>query len=197
MSRDSAHVEDIRLAAARVRSCIEGMNRAEFLADDKTKAAVAREITIIGESAGRTSETYRTDHSEIPWDRLIRLRHLYIHVDEQDAANEDRGIDEIVDAGISFLLRNAEMSDAEATEKLKQFVDQRYAGPLVRWIPIAFGRKLYGSATFSESYVFVEVRRGTPLQGLQVPEPIVRIDGRYFGSTSPLSEDRTSVSADV
>jgi len=168
--------------------------------------------------------------------------------DEQGTANECPCIDEIVDAGIRFLLRNTEMSDAEAMEKLIQFVDECYAGPLVTWIPIAFGRKLYGSVTFSESYVFVdpqtgtrsrrqladqpiyrtalthaqdgmpfplntadmnkltlrspeiesihaEARKGTPLQGLQVPEPIVRIDGLYTGRTSPLTEDGTSESA--
>ena len=80
MSRDNAHVEDIRLAAARRSSYVEGMARADFLADEKTKAAVAREITIIGEAAARTLEAFRNDHQEIPWDRLIRLRHLYIHV---------------------------------------------------------------------------------------------------------------------
>ena len=85
MRRDEVSLEDIRLAAGRARSYVAGMARAEFLADDKTKAAVVREIEIMGEAASRISEAYREEHPGVPWKRLIGLRHFYIHV--YDAIN--------------------------------------------------------------------------------------------------------------
>lgn len=79
---------DIVAACDRLASYIVGMTRRDFLADDKTKAAVVREIEIIGEAAGRIGAVYRTAHPEVPWTDLTRLRNLYIHV--YDRNNYDR-----------------------------------------------------------------------------------------------------------
>lgn len=85
MQRDEVALEDIRNAARRAVSYVEGMNRAEFEADDKTKAAVVRELTIMGEAATRLSQSYRDTHTEVPWHLLVRLRNFYMHV--YDAVN--------------------------------------------------------------------------------------------------------------
>src|SRR5262245_23699016 len=53
MRRDEVSLEDIRNAARRARSYIEDMTRTKFLTDDKTKAAVVRELEIMGEAASR------------------------------------------------------------------------------------------------------------------------------------------------
>lgn len=88
MRRDVTRLEDICNALHRVAAYIEGFSEEDFLADDKTRAAVVRELEIIGEAAGHISEAMRVDHPEIPWQRLIRLRNFYIHV--YDAVNYSR-----------------------------------------------------------------------------------------------------------
>jgi len=70
---------DIVSAARRLASYVDGMTREQFLADDKTKAAVVREMEIIGEAANRLPTAYRAGHPEVPWRDLSRLRNLYIH----------------------------------------------------------------------------------------------------------------------
>lgn len=85
MRRDEGSLEDIRNAARRCRAYVEGMSRAEFLADDKTRAAVVRELEIMGEAASRLSNAYRAAHPEVDWVFLIRVRNFYIHV--YDAVN--------------------------------------------------------------------------------------------------------------
>ena len=44
------------------------------------KAAVVREIEIIGEAAYRVSQAFKDAHPEIPWKDLAQLRNFYIHV---------------------------------------------------------------------------------------------------------------------
>ena len=80
MPRDEVSAEDIRNAARRLAEYIVGLDRAAFVSDRKTQAAVVRELEIMGEAANRVSEGFRAAHPEVPWDRLVRLRHFYIHV---------------------------------------------------------------------------------------------------------------------
>ena len=79
MRNDNAYLEDIRLACERISRYVEGVTQSEFLAAEKTRAAVEREITIMGEAAGNVSQQFKSNHSELPWARLIRLRNFYIH----------------------------------------------------------------------------------------------------------------------
>jgi hypothetical protein len=69
MQRDEVPLEDIRNAARRASSYIEGMSRGAFLEDNKTKAATLYELVIMGEAATRISSDFRADHPEIPWQR--------------------------------------------------------------------------------------------------------------------------------
>lgn len=85
MRRDEVSLEDIRNAAKRAIAYAKGMTRAQFLSDDKTKAAVVREMEIMGEAATRISQGFRDAHPTIPWARLVRFRNFYIHV--YDAVN--------------------------------------------------------------------------------------------------------------
>lgn len=79
MKNDNSYLEDIRLAAERVAQHIAGMTKSEFLADEKTRAAVEREITIMGEAAGRVSAELKSGHPDVQWARLVKLRNFYIH----------------------------------------------------------------------------------------------------------------------
>jgi uncharacterized protein with HEPN domain len=74
---------DIQTAAERLQSYIAEVTEQQFLVDNKTKAAVVREVEIIGEAARRTPKSFRTLHPEIPWADLTQLRNLYAHVYER------------------------------------------------------------------------------------------------------------------
>jgi uncharacterized protein with HEPN domain len=88
MRRDEALLGDIVLAARRIGEHIAGLSHDAFLTDRKTQAAVEREITILGEAANDLSDDLRAAHPEVPWQRLVRLRHFYIHAYEMVDANQ-------------------------------------------------------------------------------------------------------------
>ena len=80
MHGDNQYLLDIKEAAGRVSEYISGVDRNEFLAHNMMKAAVVREIEIIGEAANRISQSLKEAHPEIPWKDLAQLRNFYIHV---------------------------------------------------------------------------------------------------------------------
>ena len=88
MQRDNAYLEDIRLACKQIANFTAGITSKEFLTDDKTRAAVERQITITVEAAGKVSAELKADHSEVPWRRLVQLRNFYIHAYEQLSPEE-------------------------------------------------------------------------------------------------------------
>lgn len=47
--------------------------------DKKTRAAVIREIEIIGEASNRLPERFRNEHTEIPWRNMIDMRNALAH----------------------------------------------------------------------------------------------------------------------
>lgn len=99
-------LDTARIAAAKV----DGMDRAEFDADDNLRLAVAHLIQTIGEAARRVSEKFRDAHPETPWRAIVGMRHKvvhdYLHVDFDivwDVATADLpalipNLEEMVDA---------------------------------------------------------------------------------------------------
>lgn len=86
MRSDSARAADMREAIERIRGwSVAG--RAEFLADDRTRGAVAFEVLKLGEAAARVSAEYRRAHPTVPWTRLTAMRdrivHEYFRVDDE------------------------------------------------------------------------------------------------------------------
>ncbi len=59
--------------------CAEGVTLDEYLTDRKLQMAVERAIEIIGEAARRISESFMTDHPEIPWRQIVTQRHVLAH----------------------------------------------------------------------------------------------------------------------
>ena len=55
MSRETRlYLEDMLEACRRVTSCTKGMTLEQFLADQRTRDAVARNLEILGEAAKKT-----------------------------------------------------------------------------------------------------------------------------------------------
>lgn len=72
-------LEDILQRIRRVARFVRGMEREEFLADEKTCDSVVRNLEVIGEAAGRLPAEFRGSHPEVPWRRIIGLRNRVVH----------------------------------------------------------------------------------------------------------------------
>jgi uncharacterized protein with HEPN domain len=57
----------------------DGVTACECLADRKTQLALERAIEIIGEAARRVSDSFKADHTEIPWRSIVAQRHVLAH----------------------------------------------------------------------------------------------------------------------
>jgi uncharacterized protein with HEPN domain len=76
------HMLDV---ARSVAGKVTGKSRAEFDADENLRLALAHLIQTFGEAARRVSPGFRQAHLEIPWSKIIGMRHKvvhdYLHVD--------------------------------------------------------------------------------------------------------------------
>jgi len=79
MSVDIASLLDIREAIERAVSFAAELNYDEFLSDEKTMWAVYSQIIVIGEATNRISQEFQQQHSEVPWRKIISMRHHLVH----------------------------------------------------------------------------------------------------------------------
>ena len=76
------YLEHMRIAASDARPFLDGMNKADFLADKRTQQAVIMSLVIIGEVVTKIMDRY-TDfvdgHSEVPWRNIRGMRNRIAH----------------------------------------------------------------------------------------------------------------------
>jgi uncharacterized protein with HEPN domain len=72
-------IEDILDAIARTQDYTRGMAFEAFRQDHKTIDAVVRNITIIGEAAGKVPSPVVKQHGEIPWRQMRDFRNVVVH----------------------------------------------------------------------------------------------------------------------
>lgn len=77
--KDLAVVVDIVTAARQILRFVEGMDLDEFRRDPRTSSAVILQLLIIGEASKRLPDEFHTEHREIPWSDIMRMRDLLIH----------------------------------------------------------------------------------------------------------------------
>ena len=53
--------------------------RAEYDADDTLRLALSHLVQTFGEAAGRVSPAFRARCSDVPWERVIGMRHRIVH----------------------------------------------------------------------------------------------------------------------
>ena len=78
-SRDPAYLWDIVESAKKVQKFTTGLSFADYQRDEMRQMAVERGVEIIGEAARRLSQSFRAEHPELPWSRIIAQRNLLIH----------------------------------------------------------------------------------------------------------------------
>ena len=77
--RDPANLWDMLEAAEKVQEFLKDKTFEDFMIDDMRRAAVERNLEIIGEAARRISEELKQEHPEIPWQQIIAQRNVLIH----------------------------------------------------------------------------------------------------------------------
>jgi uncharacterized protein with HEPN domain len=81
-NRLADYLEHMRQAAADAIGFVEGMSRAEFLADKRTQQAVVMSLIVLGEAATKVMDLYpvfANAHSQIPWRNMRGMRNRIAH----------------------------------------------------------------------------------------------------------------------
>lgn len=74
---------DILEAIEKIERYIEGMNFDEFMDDEKTRDAVMRQLTIVGEAARYATPEVEANTPGIPWGQMRGLRNVLVHEYEE------------------------------------------------------------------------------------------------------------------
>ena len=86
--RDTGYLWDMLDAARAIRDFTVGVTLDEYLRDRKLQLAVERAIEIIGEAARLMSPSFKAQHEEIPWQRIVAQRNVLAH--EYGEISQDR-----------------------------------------------------------------------------------------------------------
>lgn len=79
MWRDDAYLLDILLAAREAVTFAEDLTFESFKESRLHQLAIVRTLEIVGEAARKISQEFKEAHPEIPWPKMIGMRHRLIH----------------------------------------------------------------------------------------------------------------------
>ena len=77
--RDHGRLQDILQAANHILSFTEGYTQEQLVSDKLRYFAVVKNVEIIGEAAYMLSLEFKEKHAQIPWNDIIRMRHILVH----------------------------------------------------------------------------------------------------------------------
>jgi len=86
--RDAAHIWDAIEADEAIALYVNDRAFDDYLVDSMLRAAVERQLTVLGEAAKRMSEAFRAAHPEIEWRSIVGLRNVLMH--EYDEIDQKR-----------------------------------------------------------------------------------------------------------
>jgi uncharacterized protein with HEPN domain len=72
-------IEDMLERIGRIERSVAGMDHESFLRSDTAIDAVIRNLTVIGEAANRLPQEFKDRHVDVPWHRIVGLRHRVVH----------------------------------------------------------------------------------------------------------------------
>ena len=78
MRSDKERLLDVLEAIARIET-YKGIDRTGFNSDELLQVWYLHYLQIIGKAANRISGEMREEHPEIPWGKLIGMRHILVH----------------------------------------------------------------------------------------------------------------------
>lgn len=77
--RDDLYVLQIQQRMERINQFLKGVSQSKFLKSELHKAAVIRELEIIGEAARLISPETKIQFPNIPWNQMVGMRNRLIH----------------------------------------------------------------------------------------------------------------------
>jgi uncharacterized protein with HEPN domain len=108
MWRDDATLLDILNAARHAVEFRGADDKAAFLTDLKTQAAILHELLVLGEAVKRMSTAFREEHPEVPWKAISGMRDRLLHgYDDVDLDLVWKTVDEDLPALVKHLERLA------------------------------------------------------------------------------------------
>lgn len=79
MRHEASFLKDILTAAGKIEAITTATSEASFLVDEVLPAAVLHHLTVIGEAIGRLSSELKERHSNVPWQKIVAVRHRIVH----------------------------------------------------------------------------------------------------------------------
>lgn len=80
MSRDALLYIAVMVAAGdAVSRYVDGVSFGAFEANDEKRAAVERQLFILGEAAARLPDEWKLRLAEVPWRKIVGLRNMLAH----------------------------------------------------------------------------------------------------------------------
>ena len=79
MRRDPQRLDDILQALDSLAGMVAGQTKAEFLAGEVVRFAVAQRLTVVGEAANHITEELQQRYESVPWGDVIGLRNILVH----------------------------------------------------------------------------------------------------------------------
>ncbi len=76
---DNVYVNDILESIKLIMQYTEGKSEFHFASDLMLQDAVIRRFEIIGEAAGKISETFKVNHAYVKWSLMKAMRNKLIH----------------------------------------------------------------------------------------------------------------------
>ena len=77
--RDPARIEHIKEAIDRISQYVNGVSYTDFTNNSMLYYAIVKNIEIIGEAAYMLTDTFKSQHPEIEWPVIVRMRHVLVH----------------------------------------------------------------------------------------------------------------------
>jgi uncharacterized protein with HEPN domain len=62
-----------------IRQYMTGVDYKTFLTNGMIRDAVIRNVQVLDEAANRVPATFREQHPDVEWKRIIRTRHILVH----------------------------------------------------------------------------------------------------------------------
>ena len=76
---DAIYVGHMLDMTRRAVKAIKSKSRAKYDEDDILRLELTHLVQVIGEAARKVSEEFQSEHPEIPWRKIIGMRHRIVH----------------------------------------------------------------------------------------------------------------------
>jgi uncharacterized protein with HEPN domain len=72
-------LQQMREYAEQARGLAASTTASDLFQDRRTRLALERAVSVIGEAATRLSDAFQQQHPEIPWHQIIGMRNRIVH----------------------------------------------------------------------------------------------------------------------